>query len=177
MGPDIEKVQISPSLRSAPPSDAEDRVSGSGSGLGSGCSSSSKTQESKYQRWAANIKGLETRGIEPVPAEERHMGSGSLSLKMMLMWLSMGLSMNNVIAGSLGTLAFQLSFSDAALCAVFGNVLGCCAVGYISTWGPRSGNRTLVWLLPFSYTILSPFWFYFVSRPLALTDHCPLDRL
>lgn len=145
MSPDIEKAQISPSLRSAPPSDAEDRVSGSGS------SSSNKTQESKYQQWAASIKGLETRGIEPVPVEERHMGSGSASLKMMLMWLSMGLSMNNVIAGSLGTLAFQLSFSDAAICAVFGNVLGCCAVGYISTWGPRSGNRTLVWLFPCSY--------------------------
>lgn len=139
MGPGIEKAQISPSVQSAPPSDAEDR----------GSSAADEVRESKYQRWAANIKGLETRGIEPVPAEERCTGNGSVSLKMMLMWLSMGLSMNNVITGSLGTLALQLSFLDAALCAVFGNVLGCLAVGYISTWGPRSGNRTLVWLFLF----------------------------
>lgn len=91
-----------------------------------------------------NIKGLEARGIERIPIEERHMGNGSASLKMMLLWLSMSLAMNNIVAGSLGTLTLQLSFGDAALCAVLGNVLGCIAVGNVSTWGPKSGHRTLV---------------------------------
>lgn len=170
MGTDVEKVQISSSLRSAPQSDAEDRLSESGPGSGS--SSTNENKVSRYQQWAASIKGLETRGIEPVPVEERHMGSGSASLKMMLMWLSMGMSMNNVIAGSLGTLAFRLSFLDAALCAVCGNVLGCLAVGYISTWGPRSGNRTLVWL---SHVLMFP---HSAGVPLPLQVlHCFSGRV
>ncbi|PLB43812.1 putative purine-cytosine permease [Aspergillus steynii IBT 23096] len=99
---------------------------------------------SRYQRWARNIKGLETRGIEPVPLDERLEPNASNSLHMLLMWFSMGMSLNNIVVGSLGTLTLHLSYSDAALCAVFGSLLGGLAVGWMSTWGPRSGNRTLI---------------------------------
>lgn len=101
--------------------------------------------ESKYQKWARNIRGLETRGIEPVPLDERLGPHASNSLHMLLMWFSMGMSLNNIVVGSIGTLTMQLSYSDAALCIVFGSLLGCLAVGWMSTWGPQSGNRTLVW--------------------------------
>lgn len=137
MEPDSEKAQTppQPSLDSGRQSETEDHVS----------HSTGEIQESKYQRWAATIRGLETRGIEPVPVEERHKDNGaSTSLRMVLMWFSMTLATNNIIVGSLGTLVLQLSFTDAALCAVFGSLLGGLAVGYVSAWGPRSGNRTLV---------------------------------
>lgn len=101
--------------------------------------------KSKYERWAENIKGLEIRGIEPVPLEERQQPTAWASLEMFLMWFSMGMAVNNIIAGSLGTLVLKLSYKDAVIYAIFGNLLGCLAVGYMSTFGPRSGTRTLVW--------------------------------
>lgn len=39
---------------------------------------------------------------------------------------------------------FYLPFLDSSLCAVFGAVLGSLPVAYIATFGPRSGNRTMV---------------------------------
>lgn len=157
MEPDIEKAETETETRPSPPSLENTASSSSSPSEPSDQTSSTTTdsiQESKYQRWAASIRGLETRGIEPVPLNERQKDTGaSTSLRMALMWFSMTLAINNVIVGSLGTLVLQLSFADAALCAVFGNLLGGLAVGYVSVWGPRSGHRTLVCLssiLPFS---------------------------
>lgn len=99
---------------------------------------------SRWEKVKACFKGAETRGIEPVLLEERQPVTTSTSLHMMLMWFSMTLATNNIIAGSMGTLVLGLSFKDAAICAVFGNMVGATTVGYVSTWGPRSGNRTLV---------------------------------
>ncbi|KAL4780477.1 hypothetical protein BJX76DRAFT_360835 [Aspergillus varians] len=106
--------------------------------------SESGTCKSRYQRWAKNVKGLETRGIEPVPLEERQTASASASFNILLTWFSMGLALNNMVVGTLGTVLMQLSFLDAALCAVFGNLLGCMTIGYMCAWGPRSGHRTLI---------------------------------
>lgn len=39
---------------------------------------------------------------------------------------------------------FGLSFLDCALCAVFAGFLGGIGVGFMSTFGPASGNRTMV---------------------------------
>ncbi|OQD70202.1 hypothetical protein PENDEC_c025G03686 [Penicillium decumbens] len=100
---------------------------------------------STWQRLISALKGSgETRGIEPVPLEERQPVTASTSLHMMIMWFAMSLATNNIIVGSMGTFVLGLSFKDTALCAVFGNLLGVCAVGYVSTWGPISGNRTLI---------------------------------
>ncbi|RAH48196.1 uncharacterized protein BO95DRAFT_429586 [Aspergillus brunneoviolaceus CBS 621.78] len=101
-------------------------------------------RESRYQRWTRSIKGLETRGIEPVPLEERMKNTKFTSFEMFLTWLSMGMAMNNTITGSLGTLVMKLSFTDCALCVIFSTLLGSLAIGYMSTWGPQSGNRTLI---------------------------------
>jgi hypothetical protein len=104
--------------------------------------------KSIWQRLISGLKGGgEARGIEPVPLEERQPVTASTSLHMLLMWFSMSLATNNIIVGSIGTFVLGLSFKDAALCAVFGNLLGVCAVGYVSTWGPISGCRTLVNLI------------------------------
>lgn len=99
---------------------------------------------SRWERVKASFKGVESRGIEPVPLDERQPVTPSTSLHMLLMWFSMTLATNNIIVGSMGTLVLGLSFKDAAICAVFGNMVGAMTVGYMSTWGPRSGNRTLV---------------------------------
>jgi len=44
----------------------------------------------------------------------------------------------------LGPLAYDLGFIDSALCCVFGTLLGSAGAGYMSTFGPESGNRTMV---------------------------------
>ncbi|KAF7714073.1 Uncharacterized protein PECH_001954 [Penicillium ucsense] len=98
----------------------------------------------RRQRWIEKLKGVETQGIKPVPIEEREPVTSSTYLHMILLWFGMSLSMNNIIVGSMGTLVLGLRFKDAAICAVLGNLVGTMTVGYISTWGPRSGNRTLI---------------------------------
>ncbi|KAJ5166833.1 uncharacterized protein N7482_005614 [Penicillium canariense] len=74
--------------------------------------------QSRFQRWIANLKSVESRGIQPVPLEEREPVTSSTSLHMMLMWFSMSLATNNIIVGSMGTLVLGLSFQDAAICAI-----------------------------------------------------------
>ncbi|KAL4936641.1 hypothetical protein BDV06DRAFT_216525 [Aspergillus oleicola] len=130
MSSDIEKEQIGAVTQSEVETPVSENANGS-------C-------RSRYQRWAQNVKGLETRGIEPVPLEERQPVSASASFNIFLTWLSMGMALNNVVVGTLGTLVMQLSFLDAALCAMFGNLLGSALIGYMCTWGPRSGHRTLI---------------------------------
>lgn len=100
--------------------------------------------QSLWQKCIASLKGGENRGIERIPPEEREPVTSSTTLHMFLMWFSMTLATNNIVVGSMGTLVLGLSFKDAALCGVFGCLLGTTIIGYISTWGPKSGNRTLV---------------------------------
>ncbi|GKZ72428.1 hypothetical protein AnigIFM50267_008792 [Aspergillus niger] len=135
MDSDLEKRQRSPSLRSVTREQLE-----TSQALGS----PPPTCGSRYEKWARNIKGLEARGIEPVSLEERLKNTSSTPFRMMLTWFSMGMAINNIVTGSLGTLVMKLSFTDAALCVIFGTLLGGLGVGYMSTWGPRSGNRTLI---------------------------------
>ncbi|KAL4916207.1 hypothetical protein BDW62DRAFT_212086 [Aspergillus aurantiobrunneus] len=138
MNADIEKEREFPSVRSV----TQDKIE-------TPTNETNETNEnanckSRYQQWAQNVKGLETRGIEPVSLEERQVVSASASFNILLTWFSMGMALNNMVVGTLGTVVMQLSFLDAALCAAFGNLLGCVAIGYMCTWGPKSGHRTLI---------------------------------
>lgn len=99
---------------------------------------------SRWQRCIAGLKNGENRAIERVPPEEREVVTSSTMLHMFLMWFSMTLATNTIVVGSIGTLVLQLSFKDAAVCGVFGCLVGTSIIGYASTWGPKSGNRTLV---------------------------------
>lgn len=80
----------------------------------------------------------------------------------------MSLATNNIIVGSMGTLVLGLSFKDAAICAILGNLVGVTTIGYMSTWGPRSGNRTLVIFFSFSSFIHG--WKQFLSSDGMLND-------
>jgi len=142
---DIEKSHGSPSIEAA----AHFELDQSSSNSSSDATSLDKpspipASQSIWQRCIASFKNVEKRGIEPVPLEEREPVTPSTTLHMLLMWFSMTLATNNIIVGSMGTLVLGLSFKDAALCAVFGCLVGVCTIGYMSIWGPRSGNRTLV---------------------------------
>jgi len=87
---------------------------------------------------------LEARGIQRVEPHECHALTWKSYVQIFLMWFSINLAAVNITLGMLAPALFTLSFKDAALCAAFGAMLGSVAVAYIATWGPISGNRTLV---------------------------------
>ncbi|OJJ43915.1 hypothetical protein ASPZODRAFT_135317 [Penicilliopsis zonata CBS 506.65] len=87
---------------------------------------------------------LEQRGIERVPESERQELRSGDYLQMTLLWFSTNLTANNVAVGMLGPLSYSLGFVDSALCATFGALLGAAGAAYMSTFGPASGNRTMV---------------------------------
>ena len=76
----------------------------------------------------------------------------STYVQMISLWTSANLTANNVALGFLGPSVYGLSFLDSALCATFGVMVGCACIGYMGTFGPRSGNRTMV--SPKTYTLL-----------------------
>ncbi|KAH8650936.1 permease for cytosine/purines, uracil, thiamine, allantoin-domain-containing protein [Tricladium varicosporioides] len=103
---------------------------------------------SKLQRFANRLEaiaGIEARGIERVPESERERKYAAKDyLYMAMIWFSANCTANNLTVGILGPIAYGLGFVDAMICCLFGTILGSCLTAYISTFGPVSGNRTLV---------------------------------
>ena len=87
---------------------------------------------------------LEARGIQRVLPSERHPLTWRSHIQPFVLWFSINLAAQNVTLGMLGPVVFALSFRDASLCAFFGSLLGVIAVAYVATFGPISGNRTLI---------------------------------
>ena len=87
---------------------------------------------------------MEARGIQRVMPEDRHslsqLGFGQIGI----LWFSVNLAANNITLGMLGPAVFHLGFLEASLCAVFGMLVGILPVAYVATFGPSSGNRTMV---------------------------------
>ncbi|KAJ5149978.1 hypothetical protein N7448_001556 [Penicillium atrosanguineum] len=135
MGPDNEKS----------PTESQASVDGSTADIESGIAVESKGWLHTLSQKLELLAGLETRGIERVPDDMR---GGPTSTKQYLsaalMWFGINCTANSLNVGILGPLAFQLGFVDAILCCIFGTLTGCICAGYISTFGPVSGCRTLV---------------------------------
>ncbi|MCJ1308917.1 hypothetical protein MMC25_002572 [Agyrium rufum] len=93
---------------------------------------------------ALSAFSLESRGIQRVSFEERHPLTSWSYLQTFVLWVSINLAAVNITLGMLAPTTFALSFRDAALCAVFGSLIGSVPVAYIATWGPISGNRAMV---------------------------------
>ncbi len=87
---------------------------------------------------------LEIRGIQRVEEHEKVKIGWFAYLQVFVLWVSVNLAANNITLGMLGPAVYGLSFRDASLCAVFGALVGGVPVAWIATWGPLSGNRTMV---------------------------------
>ena len=87
---------------------------------------------------------LEARGIQRVLPQESQPLTWRSYLQPFLLYFSINLAAQNVTLGMLGPVVYTLSFRDASLCAFFGGLVGSMAVAYIATFGPLSGNRTLI---------------------------------
>lgn len=86
----------------------------------------------------------ETQGVSRVPPDARQPASTAQYVQMISLWTSANLTANHLTLGLLGPKIYGLSFLDSALCATFGVLTGCLCTGYIATFGPQSGNRTMV---------------------------------
>lgn len=87
---------------------------------------------------------LEIRGIQRVEEHEKVQISWLAHLQVFVLWVSVNLAANNITLGMLGPAVYGLSFRDASLCACLGALVGGIPVAWIATWGPLSGNRTMV---------------------------------
>ncbi|KAF1916551.1 permease for cytosine/purines, uracil, thiamine, allantoin-domain-containing protein [Ampelomyces quisqualis] len=87
---------------------------------------------------------LEARGIQRVDSDERQnlrlLGYSQVAI----MWFSVNLAANNITLGMLGPAVFALGFLDACLLSVSGAFVGSLVVAYIATFGPKGGNRTMI---------------------------------
>ena len=87
---------------------------------------------------------VECRGIDRVLPEHRHDLTKLGVLQICLFWISTNLEALMVILGMLGPTLYHLPFLESALLGIFGSMVGAFPVAYIATFGPRSGNRTMV---------------------------------
>lgn len=102
----------------------------------------------RMQKWVDKLEslaGIEARGIERVPDSIKAEKTTTEDyVQMCLIWLSANLTANNMMIGMLGPLNFGLGFRDSMLLATFGSLTGGAGSSYIASFGPASGNRTLV---------------------------------
>jgi hypothetical protein len=91
--------------------------------------------------------GLEARGIHRVKKNEQTPKTTLRWIHIVVLWFSINTASQNIILASIGQGVYGLGFLDATLCSVFGGILGSIPVAYTATWGPWSGNRTMVFSL------------------------------
>ncbi|KAL8866739.1 MAG: hypothetical protein Q9174_006114 [Haloplaca sp. 1 TL-2023] len=87
---------------------------------------------------------FEARGVQRVLPHECDTLTWRSYVQPFFLWCSINMAAQNVTLGMLGPIIFGLSFKDALLCAFFGSLIGGIGVAYIATFGPISGNRTLI---------------------------------
>ncbi|OQU95403.1 hypothetical protein CLAIMM_01621 [Cladophialophora immunda] len=111
-------------------------------GLGN---SAPRTSWQKFANWMETRANVEARGIERVPESSRQRKVSMKDLfQIGIVWFSANCTANNMTVGVLGPIEFHLGLKDAMLICAFGNIFGAMCTAYIGTFGPMSGNRTLV---------------------------------
>ncbi len=78
---------------------------------------------------------VETHGIAPIGEDQRYGTPGRL----FTVWFAPQVTMSGVFTGTLA-IVLGLGFWLGLIAMVIGTVLGSLVVGYLSTWGPRTGT-------------------------------------
>ncbi|KAK8858730.1 hypothetical protein IAR55_002959 [Kwoniella newhampshirensis] len=94
-------------------------------------------------RWFAKLfsMGVEARGIERVPEDER---DGKHTIGLLLLWWSVNMVVSTVPIGLLAQAYYTLTFQMAVTCIVVFNIIGAASTAFIATLGPKTGLRTMV---------------------------------
>lgn len=96
----------------------------------------------RLQRLAGKY-GVEQRGIERVPEDERTDNKHPY-LNAMTMWLASNMVVSSFAIGVLGNGIFKMGVADSMLTILFFNLIGITPVCFFSTFGPRFGLRQMV---------------------------------
>lgn len=110
-------------------------------------SPSTDTKDGRARRLLKTLErvaGLESRGIQRVLPSDRHSIETLGFTQIALVWTSINFTAVVITLGFLGPIVYELPFLDSCLIAVFGAITGILPVAYIATFGPRSGNRTMI---------------------------------
>jgi len=147
----------------------------------------------KQGYWATRMEkmlGVEARGITRVLSHEKK-ASRPLHdyFQMFSLWFSINLQAVNLVIGLFGPLVFGLGWVDCVCIVIFANALASCGPAYLSTFGPESGNRTMVcfacvlYIIWLGYSLLQA---NFIRVPidhrpifhglLAIENRCPLQH-
>jgi nucleobase:cation symporter-1, NCS1 family len=81
---------------------------------------------------------VETHGIAPIPGDQRY----GTSRRLFTVWFAPQVNMTGVFTGAIAVV-LGLGFWLGLLAMVVGTVAGSLVVGYLSTWGPRTGTAQL----------------------------------
>lgn len=81
---------------------------------------------------------VETHGIAPIPVENRY----GTARRLFTVWFAPQVNMTVIFTGTLA-IALGLGFWLGMIAMIIGTVVGSLAVGYLSTWGPRTGTAQL----------------------------------
>ncbi|TQN74221.1 Purine-cytosine permease fcyB [Colletotrichum shisoi] len=104
----------------------------------------------KLQKLAGKL-GVEQRGIERVPEDER---INDAVANVVTLWCSANMVVSSFAIGVLAIPVFNLGYVDTALTIVFIKFMGVMPVCFFSTFGPKFGLRQMV---------LSRYWFGFYA--------------
>jgi hypothetical protein len=113
----------------------------------------------QWNKRLEQVLGVEARGVDRVPEDERSPEVMRFRdyAQMAIVWFSANVTLNNIVVGLLGPVSYELGIIDSMVIGTFGTMLGCMGVAYMATFGPISGNRTLVSHPSASeYAIISP---------------------
>jgi NCS1 family nucleobase:cation symporter-1 len=86
------------------------------------------------------ILEVEQLGVEPVNAAQR---TGS-TFSVFSLWFGANVEFGSLVTGVLATAAFGLSFWQAALAIVIGNIFGAAGLSALSIFGPKLGMPELI---------------------------------
>lgn len=100
----------------------------------------------KYIAWMYNLDnfGVEDRGIERVPPNERLDGSWSQYISVLGLWFAGCGGLTTMSSFFLPTLLFGLDMKQSLISGLIGMNIGCFVPAYCSTMGPKSGCRQMV---------------------------------
>ncbi|KIL56924.1 hypothetical protein M378DRAFT_434337 [Amanita muscaria Koide BX008] len=85
--------------------------------------------------------GVESRGIRPVPPEER---TDTQLFKLFFIWFSVNCNALAFSSGTIGPVVYGLGLRDSCLTILFFDLLCFAPPAYFSTWGPKLGMRQMI---------------------------------
>ncbi len=98
------------------------------------------SRDSQKAHYGAEVARIEPIGIEHIPESERH----GRVFSVFTLWFGANVELATLTTGTAAVALFGLSFGQAALGLVIGNILGVILLGLVSTFGPRLGVPQMV---------------------------------